>query len=200
MRVPLQLFAAMVLVAGGALAHRSFAQQNAAPANGAAAMRMAQELSPPVAEHEQVKKLAGDWKYTGKFRIPGLPEMVAEGKATGRTVLGDRFVLLESSGDVGQGVLVENLFVFGYDVRHKKYTTFMIDNTGTHSATAEGVANVGQPDRIVMQGGNETPGVGTMKYELIVNLADPKRIELTTMMPMGPKGELVPIVEAVLTK
>jgi len=122
------------------------------------------ELAKPGEEHNLLESLAGDWKQEIKtWMQPGAEPMTLKGKATNKMVLGGRFLQTNAKGGEGQ-FLTENLIIYGYDNRHKKFTVVGFDTWGTYYVTAVGGYDP-ETKKITMYGEDKDPIMKvTQKY------------------------------------
>lgn len=68
---------------------------------------------------------------------PAEPPRVASGTATGRFILGGRFLQLDSRVK-GGGIGADSVTIFGFDRRTNDYTMIGLDTLGTYYITAAG--------------------------------------------------------------
>lgn len=95
------------------------------------------ETAKPVPEHKRLAELTGPWKVTTKLWFdPGAEPTTASGTGNGRTILGGRFLVLET--DVKGAMNAESWTLFGFDRRTNDYTMVGVDSLGTYSITAAG--------------------------------------------------------------
>ena len=84
-------------------------------------MSMYVEMAKPVAGHERLKSLAGRWNIAMKLWFaPDQAPVAARGTATGRMILGNRFLELKAA--TTGGLASESLSIFGFDRRTSDYT------------------------------------------------------------------------------
>lgn len=103
-----------------------------------AMMEMYADMARPVSEHAKLRELTGKWNMTTKLWFnPAEPPRTASGTATGRLILGGRF--LELTGSLkGGGVDADSVTLFGFDRRTSDYTMVGLDTLGTYYITAAG--------------------------------------------------------------
>ena len=91
------------------------------------------ELAKPGKEHRELAKLAGEWSVA--MSMGG--RAVGKGKATGATILGNRFLVLD--GELGaKDNRSAFRFTIGFDRRNNEYEVTLLDNAGTYSVVARG--------------------------------------------------------------
>jgi hypothetical protein len=101
----------------------------------------------PVAEHEKLAKLAGDWTVLSTFVFPGSAPQEFKGTAQAKVILGGRFLQLDESGtEFGQPSAKQKTFGFNAGARKWEgvwmYTgsTAVMHLTGTPSADGKTIA------------------------------------------------------------
>jgi hypothetical protein len=103
-----------------------------------AMMEMYIEMAKPVPEHQKLGELSGRWTMTSKLWFnPAEPPRVASGTATGRLILGGRFLHLDSSVK-GGAISADSVTILGFDRRSNDYTMIGLDTLGTYYITAAG--------------------------------------------------------------
>ena len=96
------------------------------------------ELAKPVPQHQKLAEMSGKWNVTTKLWFnPAEPPRVASGKATGRLILGGRFLQLDASVK-GGGMDADSMTLIGFDRRTNDYTMIGLDTLGTYYITAAG--------------------------------------------------------------
>lgn len=120
----------------GALAYARRGPQDAAdPAAMADMMRLAQ----PGPEHEELARYAGEWDVAMSFTMmPGAPPMQTTAKAVARSILGKRFLELDTEGSM-MGMPVQSKTLLGFDRRHERWTSVGFDTMGTYWVSGQGV-------------------------------------------------------------
>ncbi len=103
-----------------------------------AMMQMYAEMAKPVAEHIRLRGFTGKWSITTKLWFnPAEPPRTSSGTATGRLILGGRFLELAASVK-GGGLDADSVTLFGFDRRTSDYTMIGLDTLGTYYITAAG--------------------------------------------------------------
>lgn len=149
-------FYAMSLFSAGA----AFAQSGGAPAKPADAPAADKAAAPPAEpqmdpklmeamtryatpgpEHAKLKSLAGSWdvKVTFWMDPKAKPEEVT-GKTEFKSVLGDRYLMQEFSGNM-MGMPFSGIGLVGYNNALKKYEQVWVDNMSTGFITGSGTAD-----------------------------------------------------------
>jgi len=103
-----------------------------------AMMEMYIEMARTVPEHQKLGELSGRWTMTSKLWLnPAEPPRLASGTASGRLILGGRFLQLDSSVK-GGGISADSVTILGFDRRTSDYTMIGLDTLGTYYITAAG--------------------------------------------------------------
>ena len=84
----------------------------------------------PGEHHAHMKKLVGDFDYTLKMIMPGMPATDYTGKRSAKMVMGDRYLDETYTGTM-MGMPFEGHSTMAYDNVQKKYLSTWIDNMGT---------------------------------------------------------------------
>ena len=141
-------------------------------------MAMYIDMAKPVAAHERLRSFAGKWDLTMKFWMdPQQPAQEYRGSATGKMILGGRF--LQVDGRTTGGMESESLTLFGFDRRTDDYTMVGYDTLGTYYITAAGKPNA-QDKSIVLNGSYaQPPHGGEQKYRFVWQTPTPDHHTLT---------------------
>jgi len=115
------MMAALILFS----ASSSFAQQG----DQAEMMKKWQEYMTPGPAHQQLAKMAGNWKATVTQYMGG-QESKSEGTATYEMVLGGRYLQASFKGTM-MGMPFEGMELDAYDNATKEYISVWLDNFGT---------------------------------------------------------------------
>ncbi len=93
-------------------------------------------------QHEVIKKLAGTWTYSVKFRMDETQPWIEEtGKTQTKAIMGGRFTIGDSSGVSSDGQPFEGMGINGYDNVSNKYVCVWLCNCGTGIQFMEGTAD-----------------------------------------------------------
>lgn len=139
----------------------------------AAMFTEAQKSSLPGAEHDRLKELTGNWKLETTATFSPGSSVTFPGTGTTRTILGGRFVQLDTTCiDDAAGLKTEAVSIYGFDTRTKKYTLFGIDTMGTYSITAQGEYDA-QQKAIFLYGDSEEPGMGKVPFRWTLKFVSP---------------------------
>jgi hypothetical protein len=142
------------------------------------------EAAKPVAGHERLKAFTGKWNVAVKFWMaPGDPPMTAAGTATGRMILGGRFVQFEAKTE--HPFPSESLTMLGFDRRTNDYTIVGFDNLGTYYITAAGKPE--GPDVVLHGSYLQPPSMQEQKYRFVWESpsADEQVMTLYFALPEG---------------
>jgi len=116
-----------------------FANQDKKPQEKPAAQDAPQmpDLPGPVAEHEWLQQLAGEWTSTMKGEAgPDWPGFEAKGTESIRSI-GGFWIIAENHGDM-MGMPYTGVLTLGYDSEKKKYVGTWIDSMTSYMWTYEG--------------------------------------------------------------
>ena len=161
--------AVLILSAGVARA------QELSEAEKAKRMAESSALAAPGPEHQRLQSLVGRWDREIKvWPEPGKPSMTLKGTCENKMILGGRFLVSESKGNMG-GMIIETFNIMGFDRRHKKYTTIGLDTFGTYYVAAAGPYDESK-QAVVMHGEDVDPVLGgTQKYDFIFRVIGPDK-------------------------
>jgi hypothetical protein len=121
------------------------------PLQLARAMTSTMKLALPGPQHERLQKLEGAYAVSMQLTPPGLPAQECLGEARAMTVLGGRYLLVNLKVRVA-GVVMEGLYVFGYDNLRSLYTVSWRDSLSTWSVECAGPETEGQKDKVALSG------------------------------------------------
>jgi hypothetical protein len=154
--------------------------------------------SKPVAAHKKLLELTGSWTMEVKLWLdPSQPPQIYPGAATGRMILGGRFLQMSA---MAKGKLpVESLGIWGFDTRTSQYTMTGYDTMGTYSISAAGKYDPAKK-AIVLEGSYLAPPENLpQKYRFL--LTSPKSNErLLTLLFLMPNGTEVKVAETRYTR
>jgi hypothetical protein len=160
---------ALILSAGVARA-----QEKLSEAEKAKKAAESYALAAPGPEHQRLQSLVGRWDQEIKvWSEPGKTPMTLKATCENKMILGGRFLVSESKGNMG-GMSVESTHITGFDRRHKKYTTIGLDTFGTYYVTAAGPYDESK-QAVVMYGEDVDPLLGTQKYDFILRVPGPDK-------------------------
>lgn len=134
---PLSLLVVASTLAVGAWALSARAPQDG-PGVDAAAMAEMMKLAGPGPEHDELARYVGDWDVEITMTMPGMPEMAATAKATATSILGERFLEIDTVGEM-MGMPTESKLILGFDRRHERWTSVGLDTMGTYWVSGQGV-------------------------------------------------------------
>ncbi len=117
----------------------------------ARAMTSTMKLSMPGPQHERLAALEGTYVVEMTLTPPGLPPQVSAGEARAMTVLSGRYLLINMKVRVA-GVVMEGLYVLGFDNLRSLYTVSWRDSLSTWSVECAGPEPEAGKNKVVLQG------------------------------------------------
>ena len=176
-------FALVLLMAATAVTAQDTTKKSATDAM----MEMYVELAKPVDSHARLSALAGRWNMTTRLWFDPKDEpRVATGTATGKMILGGRFLQLDATVK-GGGIDSDSLTILGFDRRTSDYTMIGLDTLGTYYITAAGKHDDGKKT-MTLSGSYAQPPTGQeQKYRFALKQvsADEHVWDLFFAMPDG---------------
>jgi hypothetical protein len=155
-------------------------------------MAMYAEMGKPVSEHRRLESFTGTWRVTAKMWFgPGEPPKVSTGTATGRLILGGRFLQIDATT---KGVFAsDSLTLMGFDRRTNDYTMVGYDTHGTYYITAAGKESA---DKSIVLNGSylQPPHGGEQKYRFVWSAPSPDRHLMTLFFGL-PDGKEMLVAE-----
>jgi len=136
------------------------------------------EYMTPGTMHEMMAKLTGDWKTVHKFWMdPAGEPMSSEGTAKTEMILGGRYQMSKFSGSV-MGMLMEGLWMMGFDNVSQEFTAIWIDNMGTGTAIAKGKFD--ESNKTISMDGNMMDPISKtdMKFKQYLIMVDDNKYTL----------------------
>ena len=97
-------------------------------------MKKQLELTKPGKEHEELKRLTGNWKVT--VELPGNQKGPTK-SASAKTILGDRFLVVDGSTVIFNKP-TSFRYTIGFDRRNTEYEISLRDDSGTYSVIGRG--------------------------------------------------------------
>lgn len=99
------------------------------------------EMAKPGKPHKELMNTVGQWNVETTTYMGGSAS-TSKGTATYESILGGRFVVQRTKGNMG-GMPMEGFQILGYDNVHKKYVSVWLDtwSTGIHTSTGRADAN-----------------------------------------------------------
>lgn len=94
-------------------------------------MDMEAMATKPVAEHEWLQKLVGEWTITSEMNMPDGSSMTSEGRETVKS-LGGLWAFGEGSAAMPDGQAMEYKTALGYDVSFKEYRGCWFASASSH--------------------------------------------------------------------
>ncbi len=116
------------------------AQDKNAPTPGDPDMEAAMHAMMPGPEHVRLARLAGDWTYTSKLTMEGMPPEETEGTATITVVMDGRFLHEQSEGTM-MGQPFQAAKLMGFNNGSRKYEAVWTYTMGTNMMTMTGTSD-----------------------------------------------------------
>jgi hypothetical protein len=117
----------------------------------ARAMTSTMKLSMPGPQHEKLAALEGVYAVEMTLTPPGLPQQTCLGEARAMGVLSGRYLLVNLKVRVA-AVVMEGLYVIGYDNLRSLYTVSWRDSLSTWAVECAGPVSDASPDVAALQG------------------------------------------------
>lgn len=131
-----------------------------------AMLEMYIEAAKPVDEHRQLAEFVGPWKVTTKLWFdPSAKPKTSTGTATGRKILGGRFVQIDA--DVKGDFDTQSLTILGFDRRTSEFTLVGFDDLGTYSITAAGRHDSARGGVVLNGSYAQPPAMHEQKYRFV---------------------------------
>lgn len=156
------------------------------------AMQAMMTAMQPGEQHQQLKKLAGNFDYTIKMWMdPAAAPTESTGKRTAEMLLGGRYLEEKVSGNM-MGMPFEGIGWMGYDNVAKQWVGTWMDNMGTGIMTMQGTADKGTWN---MTGESSDPMTGKkVTMRTVTKLVDDNTYTMEMFGP-GPDGKEVKMME-----
>jgi len=151
---------------------------------GDAMMEYYIEQAKPVEEHKRLAELAGPWKATSTMWF-GDTAQSSKGNATGRMILGGRF--LELGADMRGELNAEFLTLMGFDRRTGDYTMVGFDTVGTYYITAAGKYDAAKKAVTLHGSYLQQPANVMQPYYFVWTNPNPREHLMTLYFTMGGK-------------
>lgn len=160
------------------------AQETTKKSDAEAAMEFYREQAKPVAEHARLTELVGPWKVSTKLWFgPNTEPLTTTGTATGKMILGGRFLQLDST--LKGAFAEETLSILGFDRRTNDYTLTGYDTMGTYSVTAAGKYDAAQKAVVLRGSYKQPPANDEVQYRFVWTTPSPREHLLTLFFNMG---------------
>lgn len=117
----------------------------------ARAMTSTMKLSMPGPQHARLAALEGAYAVEMTLSPPDLPSQTCKGEARAMTVLSGRYLLVNMKVRVA-GVVMEGLYVLGYDNLRSLYTVSWRDSLSTWSVECAGPESEADKGKVALQG------------------------------------------------
>jgi hypothetical protein len=129
------------------------------------------KLATPGEPHKLLASLAGSWTTNSKeWMEPGKPPMESTGSVEMKTLLDDRFLYQDYTGNM-MGQPYSGIGITGYDNLRKRYFTTWMDSMSTGMFTMEGTASA-DGKTITLKGQHPEPGGGKMSHRAVWKIVD----------------------------
>lgn len=111
------------------------------------------DMPKPQKEHEFLKKFVGTWESANQWRMTA-DDKWTESKSTDTSrMVGGFWLISDSKGDMGGGMMFEGLGTTGYDTYKKKYVSTWIDSMNPTLNVGEGTVDAaGKVMTTIIQG------------------------------------------------
>jgi hypothetical protein len=161
----------------------------------------AQEFPKPGAEHEQLKRLAGEWDALVKCQMPASDgsssTQESKGQYTAKLDVGGYFLVTEFKCQLG-GQAFQGRGLNGYDPFKKKYVGVWVDSMGPSIYPVEGAFDEsGKVYTETMTGPN--PQGKPMKMRMTTEIKDNDHLRFK-MFVTGEDGKETPMMEIAYTR
>jgi len=178
-----------------AAAEKSKAAAPVPPAMDAKAMQEMMEKAAALGpQHEQLKKMVGEWNCTVKTMMdPSQPPTETKSTAVITSLMDGRYFQEQATGEM-MGKPFQGMSITGYDNIMKKYVSTWIDNAGTGIMTSEGTADA-TGNVITWTGWSSDPMTGKkVKYRMVTRILDDNK-HVFEMFGAGPGGKEAKMME-----
>jgi hypothetical protein len=176
-----------IVLAAGVIAAASFTAGRLVSQEGMPSpedMAKMMEMMRPGEEHDVLAEMEGEWEQDwSTSMMPGAPAQRSKGSATGKLILGDRFLELQSKGAM-MGQPFEAKTILGFDRRHGVYTMAQFDTMGTYFVTATGKRDP-QTGTIVLMGKDTDPMMGEQEFKTEITPKQDEIVTTFTFMKLG---------------
>jgi len=133
----------------------------------------------PLAEHEWLKKLVGDWRIESEMSMgPGQPTQRSEGSEKIEN-LGGLWALGRGEVNMGGGPSMTYYAALGYDVTSREYRSSWIASVSSHPWMKAGQLNGDGRVLTLVGDGPNMQGEGMIKYRDVFELIDADHFTLT---------------------
>jgi hypothetical protein len=161
---------------------------------------MSEMATKPVAEHEWLKKLVGEWTTRTEMRMgPDQPTMTSTGTESVKS-LGGLWAIGEGRGEMPDGASMEYRSALGWDVSFKEYRGCWFASVSSHLWKYTGTLS---PDGRVMTlncvGPNMEKEGETSNYRDVIEIIDDNHRTLTSY-GQDDKGEWQEFMKATYTR
>ena len=137
-------------------------------------LAMMDEMSKPdTRQHEVLKKLAGEWEMTARFKMdPSAPAEVSTGTTVSKWVLGGRQLMSEVDMDMmfmGRKSQFNGIGIMGYDKATNEFVSTWMDTMGTGQMRQTGTMD---GETIVVEGKTKHPMMGDYTVRNVYKFVD----------------------------
>jgi hypothetical protein len=162
--------------------------------------RMAEMMkaAQPGPQHQKLKAMVGKWALHSKMWMGGPKPMESDATAEIKSIMGDRFLVEEVSGQV-MGQPWSGMAVIGFDNHKQKYEWTWIDAAGTEMMYSEGTADAAGKT-ITTTGESFNPMLNKVAPFRFVRRLDSDTKNTLEMWAAGPDGKDMKMMEVVYTK
>ncbi len=156
--------------------------------------KLFEEYATPGEEHQQFRRMVGDWKTKTTNYYPNPEEpTVTEGKASFRLLLGGRFLQQRFQGEY-DGKRYSGIGTTGYDKALEKYVGSWMDTMGTGIMHTTGIYN--EDKHQMVETGTSTCPLGEIKFRMVTDYESNDKFTFTMFMAMPGMPEMKSMVMA----
>lgn len=192
-----KLMQASVFVAAGLVAGIVVAQQ--VKPDKKAIMEAMHQMSAPAPEHQFLQPLVGTFNQTIEYEGGGGEPVFIEGDASGKWVLGNRFVQMNAASNAAEQLKFESIGYFGYDTQKKKFTAVGLDTGGTYAVFAEGDYDP-KTKTWTLEGENDEVGIGRVPFRFVIRQMPDETIVHEVLFKLPGSGDFKRVARTVYKK
>jgi hypothetical protein len=154
---------------------------------------MVSKVSAPTAQHKQLSALVGDFDQAVEVRMGAGEPMKSHCIARGESIMGGRYVRIESRTAPEEELKGDRCTVYGYDAPARKFTMWSIDSMSTSAATAEGDYDE-KTKSFSFSGEREGPDGKKFPFRWMLKIQDGGAYTQQILMKFTGSPEFVPVL------